>query len=759
MNNCIAFLKKQSRAVVVVLSLLGNNVAMLADSLSLPVAQAMKLVPAVQAKIVAKGPLTYTEVGDQLVGSFGVISNNTEKLTSDELETMEEQDNKINLKIVDLNEQERLQKVYSVLACSDKQKLPLGDTTGLGNAKNQAIRSLVNDLELLYSRDEDNHADHLFSRLDNTQTSFGRAALAKMLTSPTSDVNVLHSRQALIKELLVNDALRNQLASLVSQVKNAEPALFSNWDKENSTTREYMQSLYFSKKLPAAINKSSLIMESKIRVGNVLSALSTTRMIWLFPALFWAQAKYNPAVKNALKTPMVQHYLELNGPTVSLFSAFKICGRMVVRSAGKYWPFMKAFVSRNQDVLWDQYDVSPQDMKAFSAVVAGGHATAGVYLGFEAYQAKQNISVATQQMEAIKYQQRKLIGMADLVNAVKQIEALAQANPILKHGLKDLFQIQDVTHRTSDFKKLVNMLQTGTFKGDASFFSLSGRVLAGRGLIKNTKNEFVGFMQALGEVDALLSVAQLVKDFATEPVHYSFVDYRLDSTKPYANFENFWNPMVVPSKAVPNSIELGGTQGPRNVVLTGSNTGGKSTALKAILTVALLAHTIGIAPADHVVVTPFAYIGSTLNIIDNTVAGKSLYQAEANRAAALVNAVQSLKGNNFGFLIVDELFRGTTPDKAENETYNCIKDFLACENSLAMIATHFVKRPTGLEQETNGLCKNYRIEARIDENGKVVRTFKLEPGINRYNVADDVLHAAKEKIKQESADADAVSRV
>jgi DNA mismatch repair ATPase MutS len=181
------------------------------------------------------------------------------------------------------------------------------------------------------------------------------------------------------------------------------------------------------------------------------------------------------------------------------------------------------------------------------------------------------------------------------------------------------------------------------------------------------------------------------------------------------------------------------------MILTGSNTGGKSTVLKGIAFNGLLAQTLGIVAADKAVVTPFSFLGISLNIVDNIAGGKSLFQSEIDRAVGLVNAAALFTGKGHCLLVVDELFRGTTPDRAQEQTYEFAQRFASFKNTIYILATHFVDKVTQLEVSTGGECKNYKIEIKRDADGALQRTFKLVEGINTSNVAADILDTAWKK--------------
>jgi len=302
------------------------------------------------------------------------------------------------------------------------------------------------------------------------------------------------------------------------------------------------------------------------------------------------------------------------------------------------------------------------------------------------------------------------------------------------------YAVDDLKNRiqqSSDLKTLVALLKTKTFKGNYSFFSNIGRILAAFEIAQETTDGFTGTMQAIGELDACLSIAKLYKQFQNNNnATYCFVEY-LDQDKPYLQLTDFWNPMIDPAKVVTNSIELGNPTGARNAIITGSNTGGKSTILKAVVINILLSR-FGIAPARKAVMTPFSYLATSLNISDNTAAGISLFKAEVLRAKTIINNIKSLRKDQHAFIAIDELFVGTNAQKGSAAAHKVANHITSFDNTLFTLATHF-EQLTDLEKETNGMCKNYKVDIFKNEDGSLNRPFKLEAGISTSNVADEIL--------------------
>lgn len=674
------------------------------------------------APLKISGPISHQELADIYMRAFGI----NEDANNEDVKPVENK--KVNLEVPQLDRQEKLLKLFELYAENE------GKISRPAMLMDSSVRILIKDLDLFYGQGED-YQQHLFGRFNRTQTVFGEVALAKMLVNFETDVRELKARQAFIKELLANQQLFQELENLVAAVKTCESEIFSFTVQENKPTKELINRLYFNSQATKGLNANPVALEVATRLGNVASGTVVALPVLVPAAIAFLFIKSNMnRAEGAPANPII------GNDNVDFFNRFM---------TGYFDP--RRYIN--------DIDVDPLDghLRQFNMNLGtkGGVIAYGCVHGMPLYIAKNGYDRAVQLNNAANYLQARLMGVATLVDSLKHIQEIIAANSIVSEGLTTRSNVQALFDSSSthsqEFNQLVELLQTTTFQGDeASFFSLTGRVLAAHTLMNKVKGEFMGAFEALGEVDACLSIAKLYREYDAQRVGYTFVNYE-ESATPHVHLKDFWNPMIDPKVVVTNNLEMGAQGITRDIILTGANTGGKSTILKAIIINLLCAQTLTIAPARSITLTPFYYLGSSLNIADDTAAGYSLYQAEVNRAQSLLQASLSLKGNNFGFMVIDELFRGTSPDQAEKGSYECAKQLLTHDNTMFILATHFTKHSTKLEQETQGMCKNYKVEISKDVNGALVRPFKLEPGINSTHVAEDILHTAMSSVSAVAA--------
>jgi DNA mismatch repair protein MutS len=333
-----------------------------------------------------------------------------------------------------------------------------------------------------------------------------------------------------------------------------------------------------------------------------------------------------------------------------------------------------------------------------------------------------------------KYLRDSMVGIVSYLDSIKEavtITSRLKGESLPKH-LSYLFkQDENVSDKLNN---LIRLLSTNTFKGEASFFSLTGRVLAAFKLMEECKDELVGAMESLGEVDAYLSIAKLYKEHADKPSRYTFAQF-VESDTPYVKLSNFWNPFIDPEVVVANDVELGGDSA-CNAVVTGPNAGGKSTSITAITMNLLLAQSFGIAPADEVIMTPFSRINTYLNIADDK-AIRSRFEAEVFQVQNLMNSIEELPRDQFSFTIMDEIFSGTNAVEAEVAAYSVAKSLAKNTNSICMIATHFTKL-TELQKDTNSYT-NYKVSVVKNDDGSLTYPYLLQHGITNQRIALDIL--------------------
>lgn len=623
--------------------------------------------------------------------------------------------------------------------------------------------NVLKDLEVFQGQGRDGSGT-LFEAIDRTSTPAGQQALRRRLEFPKTTAPELRKAQILPKVLLGNVQALTFLDTALQGMKGDTAILEALQEKDVYTQKafdgQYMAN-NFPLRLPAGVSKawkeSPRLMQAEVYykkyypyistvltllqltnsiVGNVRSCVDNDVVMRAEARKRW-KAEWEERKATYQESDSFWDSISRDTLLKEIFEDNDQESENALATIESVRPIAKALVRSYYSNLIGTDKESEYRERAWkdsSSALSNGLALVNMPLGVHAlYNAQRAKKTVDQDLAS------RVAGVAKLINASYKIYEYGKQNKTFAAAFPGYVELDIFFSRKPP---LVKILQ-GTLTSDGSQKSLSkGTVLACNALIEDSSKKIKRVLRAVGDLDASLSIAKLVKESQQNPVQYSMVEY-LEDDKPRVQLNDFWNPVVDPHVVVPNSIELGSKQGPSTIVVTGPNTGGKSTIVKGLVANLWLSHTLGIAPSSKACMTPFATLDSSMNIVDNTANGISLFAAEIERAALLRSKLESLesKKGKFGFFAFDEMFKGTDPAQAQLATTDCIKELASCRNSLAVVATHFKEDIDSLEEKTQGACKNFKVD--IKQTGeKLERTFKLEPGVSRTNVARYLLNEA-----------------
>lgn len=134
---------------------------------------------------------------------------------------------------------------------------------------------------------------------------------------------------------------------------------------------------------------------------------------------------------------------------------------------------------------------------------------------------------------------------------------------------------------------------------------------------------------------------------------------------------------------VSNDITLGGGEVSSFIILTGPNMGGKSTLMRQIGLVAILAQIGAPVPASSVKISPIDRIFTRLGAEDDIIAGKSTFLVELDETA---NILKYASANSL--ILIDELGRGTGSHDGI-AIAAAVVDFLASTKCRTLFSTHY----------------------------------------------------------------------
>jgi DNA mismatch repair protein MutS len=333
----------------------------------------------------------------------------------------------------------------------------------------------------------------------------------------------------------------------------------------------------------------------------------------------------------------------------------------------------------------------------------------------------------------------------------------------------DIFpQIEEINtflcaQEDKDVKAVLQKLDSATFAGEPSAFSHHGRTIWAFVKLEEVKEKFSKVMEVVGQIDFYMAAAKLVKNSAGKKNGFCFPEF-VNNFTPVFDSTGMWDVFIDPENAVPNDLILGkGTYGATcGALVSGPNYGGKSVFLRGMMTSALLAQSLGIAPAKSMQITPFHSFDTYVAVQDDPEAKESLFSAEMARVESMLDAVATAdRDGKKVFIIGDELLTGTKPKYAEALVRSILQKLAKAKNGIFIIATHFDEVIQNAPVETNGAFKQLKVGSIVDPEGfYAAPTFKVESGVSSVDSAlfvagrklenhPDIIERAKQILKSE----------
>lgn len=569
------------------------------------------------------------------------------------------------------------------------------------NIKNSTVLDTTSwqDLEILCGPKE-HLASYLAKKIDRTYTEMGRVNFYKKIVTPIASKEELLKIQTIVRELTENNTLFENICKEFEELQKTEGCLLSFWKEDifKNLLKQNTFKIPYSKKLSTAANKNTALVEIAATgelIGRVGSGIMLTTGALILPVLGVARMIDHP-ITNKIENFDAEHGFSkaLGFGSLTAFVLAKIASNYKNAYTESASNIIGAPMS-GMNVLY-----LPDSLRGFITM-------------------KRSIQI-------------KLMYLSRYINALQRLSHLAEENSVLSINFPELKNLNEnitiLKKNHQDIEQLLSILDTKTFKGEPDFFSWYGRMYVAYQLFSSKKDLFLPLIMTGAQLDVFISSSRLIREFKNHNVSFCFPEY-LDSEFPSIEIQNFWNPAIDHHRAIPNSLTMGDYNLPHNVMVTGPNAGGKSTTMKGLVMNIILAQSLGIAPSEKMRFTPFNTIMTYMNIPDDIVSGKSHFRAEASRAYNLLKASQSSQKNHFTFIILDEVFNGTTFHEAQAATFALLESIIENPYTTCIAVTHLPHIPTAAEK--SGKFGIYKVTSSITTEGLIHYSHKLQSGISK----------------------------
>ena len=176
--------------------------------------------------------------------------------------------------------------------------------------------------------------------------------------------------------------------------------------------------------------------------------------------------------------------------------------------------------------------------------------------------------------------------------------------------------------------------------------------------------------------------------------------------------------MMPRDKFVPNDVHL--TRDARVVILTGPNMAGKSTILRQVGLIALMAHMGSFVPASEAEVGVMDRLFTRVGASDNLARGQSTFMVEMAETSAILHTATSRS-----LVLLDEIGRGTSTYDGVSIAWAVTEHLHNATGCKTIFATHYHEL-TQLADELDAL-RNFNVAVR-EVGDRILFVHRLEPG-------------------------------
>ncbi|MEC7030047.1 MAG: DNA mismatch repair protein MutS, partial [Pseudomonadota bacterium] len=219
--------------------------------------------------------------------------------------------------------------------------------------------------------------------------------------------------------------------------------------------------------------------------------------------------------------------------------------------------------------------------------------------------------------------------------------------------------------------------------------------------------------QALATTDVLLSFARTARDRQyKQPILLKEVGIEIHSGKHPVLAE------ILQDEFVANHTQL--THMQRTHVITGPNMGGKSTYMRQVALLVIMAHIGSYLPCEHAKIGPIDKIFSRIGSGDDLASGRSTFMVEMSEMAFILH-----QATQQSLVLIDEIGRGTSTFDGLSLAQSCCLYLAKHVQSLTLFSTHFFEI-TLLEKQYPCI---YNVHLTAAEHGHdLVFLYQIQPG-------------------------------
>ncbi len=266
-------------------------------------------------------------------------------------------------------------------------------------------------------------------------------------------------------------------------------------------------------------------------------------------------------------------------------------------------------------------------------------------------------------------------------------------------------------------------------------------------LYEQLLDALIPFIPKLQRIAAAIAELDVLATFAERAATLNFSAPQF-SDEPQINILKGRHPVVEAQvdTFTPNDTTLNDAR--RTLLITGPNMGGKSTYMRQVAIIALLAHVGCFVPVQAAVLGEIDQIFTRIGASDDLASGRSTFMVEMTEAANILH-----NATDKSLVLVDEIGRGTSTFDGLALAYAIARHLLEKNRSYTLFATHYFEL-TRLSEEFTQLA-NVHLAA-IEHQHSIVFLHSVNEGAASQSyglqvaalagVPNDVIRAAKKQL-------------
>lgn len=169
---------------------------------------------------------------------------------------------------------------------------------------------------------------------------------------------------------------------------------------------------------------------------------------------------------------------------------------------------------------------------------------------------------------------------------------------------------------------------------------------------------------------------------------------------------------------IANPVRFGLTR--RMLLITGPNMGGKSTYMRQVALIVLLAHCGAFVPAASARIGSFDAIYTRIGASDDLASGRSTFMVEMTEAAAILNG-----STERSLVLMDEIGRGTSTFDGMALAFSIARHLLEKNRAFTLFSTHYFELTRLAEDYAE--CANVHLDA-VEHGHSIVFLHTIEEG-------------------------------